>query len=66
MKRFSAVKLFLVVSAAVVINATVLERSYDPDYKGVGHGGGDYDYGDHSHGRRMYGGGSGGDDYDDY
>ncbi|ORX91597.1 hypothetical protein K493DRAFT_303922 [Basidiobolus meristosporus CBS 931.73] len=62
--KYSIAKLLLVVSAALAINATVLERSYDPNYKGVGHGGGDdydADYDGNSHGRRK----KYGDDYDD-
>ncbi|ORY02532.1 hypothetical protein K493DRAFT_297899 [Basidiobolus meristosporus CBS 931.73] len=66
--KYSIAKLLLVVSAALAINATVLERSYDPDYKGVGHGGGDYDddYDGNGHGRRRrrYDGDDYGDDYD--
>ncbi|ORY02534.1 hypothetical protein K493DRAFT_346678 [Basidiobolus meristosporus CBS 931.73] len=67
--KYSVAKLLLVISAVLAINTTVLECSYDPDYKGVGHGGGGGDYDDeydaHDHGTRRYGGGGGGD-YDDY
>ncbi|ORX75516.1 hypothetical protein K493DRAFT_309158 [Basidiobolus meristosporus CBS 931.73] len=61
--KYSIAKLLLVISAALAINATVLERSYDPEYKGVGHGGGDYDddYDGNGHGRRK----KYDDDYDD-
>ncbi|ORX64440.1 hypothetical protein K493DRAFT_309559 [Basidiobolus meristosporus CBS 931.73] len=60
--KYSIAKLLLVISTALTINAIVLERSYDPDYKGMGHGGGDYDddYDSNGHGRRK----KYGDDYD--